>query len=50
MKEIKINITDDSSELLIELVERLGGRVDKYERINKVVTKVDKNPKKKLDN
>lgn len=29
MKEITINIPDDSSELVIELVERLGGSVNK---------------------
>ena len=31
MKEITIRIPDDSSELVIELVERLGGRIDKKE-------------------
>ena len=29
MKEITINIPDDTSELVIELVERLGGSVNK---------------------
>ena len=29
MKEITINIPDDSSELVIKLVEKLGGSVDK---------------------
>lgn len=29
MKEITINIPDDTSDLVIELVERLGGSVDK---------------------
>ena len=32
MKEITINIPDDSSELVIELVERLGGSVEEREK------------------
>lgn len=38
MKEITINIPDDSSDLVIELVERLGGSVDrkgKYKSVTK---------------
>jgi hypothetical protein len=42
MKEITINIPDDSSELVIELVERLGGSVDKKEKIKKGVPKSSK--------
>ncbi len=33
MKEIIIRIPEDSTELLTELVERLGGSIDKKERI-----------------
>jgi len=47
MKEITINIPDDSSELVIELVERLGGSVDKKEESNKEFPKIrNKLPKK----
>lgn len=35
MKEITINIPDDSSELVIELVERLGGTVDEKQKRKK---------------
>ena len=46
MKEITIRIPDDSSELLTELVERLGGSIDKKEVINKRIIKSSKNKKK----
>ena len=49
MKEITINIPDDSSELVIELVERLGGTVDKKEKGKKELSKVNsKSPKKNV--
>ena len=48
MKEIIINVPDDSSELVIELVERLGGRVGKKERTNKRLTKANNKPQKKV--
>lgn len=48
MKEIIINIPDDSSELVIELVERLGGSVDKKERGNKGLAKVNSKLQKKV--
>ena len=46
MKEITINIPDDSSELVIELVERLGGTVDKKGKGSKGLAKVNSKPKK----
>lgn len=48
MKEYIINIPEESSELVIELVERLGGSVDSKERINKGVTKAGDKPQKKV--
>jgi len=36
MKELTIIIPDDSAELVTELVEKLGGSIDKKERINKL--------------
>ncbi|MEO6838475.1 MAG: hypothetical protein ABI261_01955 [Ginsengibacter sp.] len=48
MKEITINIPDDSSDLVIDLVERLGGSVDIKERINKGVGKIKNKPQKKV--
>ena len=45
MKEITINIPDDSSDLVIELVERLGGSVDR-KGIYKSVAKPLKTRKK----
>ncbi|MEO8821108.1 MAG: hypothetical protein ABI267_01745 [Ginsengibacter sp.] len=47
MKEITINIPDDSSELVIELVERLGGSVDRQEKVTKRSANVNNiSPKK----
>ncbi|MEP7081023.1 MAG: hypothetical protein ABI784_09850 [Ginsengibacter sp.] len=48
MKEITINIPDESSNLLIELVERLGGNVDKKERRYKSVAKANNKVPKKV--
>ena len=48
MKEISINIPDESSELVIELVERLGGTINKKERINKGVAKINNNSLKEV--
>lgn len=45
MKEITINIPDDSSELVIELVERLGGTVDEKQKRKKGVPKSSKTGK-----
>jgi hypothetical protein len=51
MKEITINIPDESSELVIELVERLGGSVDRStaERFSKMKRNVSLSKKKKGD-
>lgn len=35
MKELTILIPDDSTALVTELVEKLGGSIDKKQRINK---------------
>ncbi|MEO8823723.1 MAG: hypothetical protein ABI366_09110 [Ginsengibacter sp.] len=48
MKEITINIPDESSELLIELVERLGGCVDKKKKITKERVNIKSKPKKNI--
>ncbi|MEO6843887.1 MAG: hypothetical protein ABI184_01875 [Ginsengibacter sp.] len=48
MKEIIINIPDDSSELVIELVEKLGGSVDKKEKRIKGLLEVNSNRQKKV--
>ena len=47
MKEITINIPDDSSELVIELVERLGASIDKQQKRNKEIAKPNSKLKKK---
>lgn len=48
MKEITINIPDESSDLVIELVERLGGNVDKKESKSTGVSKANKGSQKKV--
>ncbi len=48
MKEIPINIPDKCSELVIELVERLGGTVNKKERVIRRTTKINNNFLKKV--
>jgi hypothetical protein len=48
MKEITINIPDESSNLVIELVERLGGNIDKKESKSKGVSKANKGSQKKV--
>jgi len=48
MKEITINIPDDSSDLVIELVERLGGSVDKREGTSNEAIKLSKMKKKNI--
>ena len=48
MKEITINIPDDASELVIELVEKLGGSVDKKEKVTKVSANVNSMSPKKV--
>ena len=48
MKEITINIPDESSDLVIELVERLGGNVDKKESKSTGVSKANKVSQKKV--
>ncbi len=47
MKEITVNITDDSSGLVIERVERSGSRFYKKEKINKELSKLNNKPQKK---
>ena len=52
MKEITINIPDESSGLVIELVERLGGSVEERETLKPVRNEKEKIPslkKKKGD-
>ena len=48
LKQITINIPDDSSELVIELVEKLGGSVDKKQKVTKVSTNVNSMSLKKV--
>lgn len=48
MKEITINIPDDSSDLVIELVERLGGSVDKRKSTSNEAIKLSKMKKKNI--
>ena len=48
MKEYTINIPDDSSELVIELVQRLGGTVDKRESTSSEAIKLSKMKKKNI--
>ncbi len=48
MKEITINIPDESSDLVIELVERLGGNIEKKESKSKGVSKANKGSQKKV--
>jgi hypothetical protein len=47
MKEITISIPDDSSELVIELVERLGGSIDRQKKRNKEIAKANNKFQKK---
>lgn len=48
MKEITINIPDESSELVMELVERLGGSVDKKKKITTERVNIKSKPKKNI--
>lgn len=48
MKEITINIPDESSELVIELVEKLGGSVEKRKKILKERVNINSKPKKDI--
>lgn len=48
MKEITINIPDESSELVIELVEKLGGSVEKRKKISKERVNINSKPKKDI--
>ncbi|MGN6340371.1 MAG: hypothetical protein ACTHML_05385 [Ginsengibacter sp.] len=47
MIEITINIPDESSELVKELVEKLGGSIDKQEKRNKEIVKPNNKVQKK---
>ena len=48
MKEIPINIPDKCSEIVIELVERLGDTLNEKERIIRRTSKVNNNSLKKV--